>query len=640
MRSVTHLFSDMPIARKLFLASALPMLTLILLSIFTYRSVQTFSDDETDLNDVYVTQRLAEEYLRLVVDLETGFRGFLLTGEDKYLQPYRTAQNHIHQVGASLESQVQNLEEQRAQIVKVRGMVEALMADKESLIEAFKAGRPQLARHHIEEGRGRTAMLAIRHEMGAFDRLGFELLNARVQRLARDRETMVTVILGGGSAALVLMVATLQLIARSITGPLATLAKAVGSTPVGAVPTLAPTTRRDEIGNLARAIHTMSEQIRTHVATVERSEADQRRLNESLSASESKFRSLVDLAPFGIFTTTGFAITFSNRYNQELAGLDAEGGHPDAFRAAIHPEDRDRVLTEFAKAVEAGRPYETVFRFLQQDGSSRKVLSRRIPLAHQPGEPVRYQGFNIDVTALDQMQVRLSRAERLATLGQVAAGIAHEIRNPLVGIGATTRLLMDDFEATDPRRADLDVILKETKRLDRIVTQIVEYARPRELVIAPFDAADLAAESLKLLDAAVAAKRIAVTTAMPPLLPPVQGDRDHIKQVLLNLIQNAIEAMGEEGALTIAAAVSSRGGDRGMTISVTDTGRGIASKDLPHIFDPFFTSGKHTGTGLGLAICRNIVEAHSGDIQVVSEVGRGTTVRLWLPIVVRAADAD
>lgn len=640
MRSAARVFSDMPIARKLFLASAVPILTLVLLSIFTYKSVQAFSDDETDLNDVYVTQRLAEEYLRLVVDLETGFRGFLLTGEDKYLQPYRTAQNHIHQVGASLAFHVENLEEQRAQIVKVRGMVDALMSDKESLIEAFKAGRPQEARHHIEEGLGRKAMLAIRQEMGAFDRLGFELLSARVQRLTQDRETMLQVILGGGGAALVLMVATLQLIARSITGPLAGLAKAVSSMPVGAVPTLAPTTRRDEIGNLARAVHTMSEQIRTHVATLEQSEADQRRLNESLSASESKFRNLVDLAPFGIFTTTGFAITFSNRYNQELAGLDADRSQPEAFRNAIHPEDRDRVLDEFAKAVEAGRSYETVFRFVQQDGSERKVLSRRIPLPRMPGEPMRYQGFNVDVTALDQMQVRLSRAERLATLGQVAAGIAHEIRNPLVGIGATTRLLMDDFDATDPRRADLDVILKETKRLDRIVNQIVEYARPRELMVAPVDVADLVAESLKLLGAAVSAKQIVVTLAIPPLMPPVQGDRDQIKQVLLNLIQNAVEAMGVGGTLTVAAAVSSRSGDRGLTVSVSDTGCGIAPKDLPHIFDPFFTSGKHMGTGLGLAICRNILEAHSGDIQVVSDVGRGTTMRLWLPIVLREADDD
>ena len=101
------------------------------------------------------------------------------------------------------------------------------------------------------------------------------------------------------------------------------------------------------------------------------------------------------------------------------------------------------------EAVAEGEPYETVFRFLHADGTVRKVLSRRIPIRDHSGQVVMYQGFNVDITALDLMQSRLRRAERLATLGQVAAGIAHEIRNPLVGIGSTTSLLLDD---TDPNR--------------------------------------------------------------------------------------------------------------------------------------------------------------------------------------------
>ncbi|MFO0775330.1 MAG: ATP-binding protein [Nitrospiraceae bacterium] len=632
MRALIRVFTDLPIARKLFLASAVPVLTLVLLSAFTYWTVQAFSEDENALNEVYVTQRLAEEYLRLVVDLETGFRGFLLTGEDKYLQPYRMAQNHITQVGLSLEAQVAGLEEQRAQIAKVRVLVDDLMADKEAMIVAFKEGRPELARRHIEEGRGRSKMLAIRNEMGTFDRLGFELLNTRITRLAQDRDTMLRVIMGGGIAALLLMVATLHLIARSITTPLAALAKAVATAPTGAEPAMPTTERRDEIGHLARALQTMGVQIRDYVLTVERAVADQRRLNEDLSASESKYRNVVDLAPFGIFTTNGFSVTFSNRYNQQLAGLNPEGDDPEAFRRAIHPDDRERVLSEFAAAVESGRAYETVFRFRQQDGSLRKVLSRRIPLEREPGQPVQYLGFNIDITALDHMQVRLSRAERLATLGQVAAGIAHEIRNPLVGIGATTRLLMDDFDANDPRRADLDIILKETKRLDRIVNQIVEYARPRELVVLPFDLGDLVDESLKLLDAAATAKQVVVERAVAPLLPAVHGDRDQVKQVVLNLVQNAVEAMSVGGRLTLRGAVSSRGGERGIALSVADTGCGIKAEDLPHVFEPFFTSGKIKGTGLGLAICRNIVDAHGGDLQVTSELGTGTTFHLWLPL--------
>src|SRR5581483_4804493 len=101
---------------------------------------------------------------------------------------------------------------------------------------------------------------------------------------------------------------------------------------------------------------------------------------------------------------------------------------PELIRAAYHPEDRDRVLREYAEAIAQDRPYETIFRFLHKDGSVRRVLSRRIPIKDADGRTVMYQGFNIDITAVTEMQTRLSRAERLATLGQVAAGIAHEIR--------------------------------------------------------------------------------------------------------------------------------------------------------------------------------------------------------------------
>lgn len=444
---------------------------------------------------------------------------------------------------------------------------------------------------------------------------------------------MLAVILGGGLLALVLMVSTLHLIARSITGPLATLTKAVGSSPTGLVPTVPAMDRKDEIGNLTHVMHAMSAQIRDHLAVVEKSEAELRVLNQDLSASESKYRSLVDHAPFGIFTTKGMVVVFSNRHNRILAGLDPdEEGDPEAIRAAIHPEDRERVLSEFAQAVKEDRPHETVFRFLHKDGTVRKVLSRRIPIKDTDGHIVMYQGFNVDITALDQMQARLSRAERLATLGQVAAGIAHEIRNPLVGIGSTTSLLVEDTDPTDPRRADLEVILRETRRLDRIVNQIIDYARPRGLAPVLFFVSELVQEILKLLDVPLSAKRITVTCAIPPTLHQIQADRDQMEQVLLNVFQNAIEASADGSTITVTAFELTRHQDAGITITVADKGTGISAADLSHVFEPFFTRGKHQGTGLGLAICRNIIEAHGGDIQLMSEMGAGTTARIWLPL--------
>lgn len=633
MHRLLKLFSDLPIARKLFLASVIPVLTVVMLSVLTYRSVVTFSEDEGELNNIYVAQRLAAEYLRLVVDLETGFRGYVLTKQEKYLYPYRTAQDHIRNVGSLLEEKLQSQQEQRALVAKVQELVKQFAEEKEVLIENVKAGNQEKARIYIEESRGRQIMRKIRELMARLDQLEHDVLNRRLTKLYQDRNTMLTIILGGGAFALVLMISALHLIARSITGPLATLAKVVGSSPAGLVPTVPVMDRKDEIGNLTRVMHAMSAQISDHLTVVEKSETELRALNQDLSASESKYRSLVDHAPFGIFTTKGMAMVFSNRYNRILAGLDPdEEGDPEAIRSAIHPEDRDRVLSEYAKAVKEGRPYETVFRFLHKDGTVRKVLSRRIPIKDTDGRVGMYQGFNIDITALDQMQTQLSRSERLATLGQVAAGIAHEIRNPLVGIGSTTSLLVDDTDVNDPRRSDLEVILRETRRLDRIVNQIIEYAKPRELALVLFSLPDLVQEVLKLLDAPLSSKTLMVTCALPSTLPQVHADRDQIKQVLLNVFQNAIEASREGVALSVAAYPLVRNLEPGIAITVTDQGSGIAPEDLPHVFEPFFTRGKHRGTGLGLAICRNIVDAHSGDIQLTSDVGKGTTARLWLPL--------
>ncbi len=630
---MSDLLSNLPIARKLFLASVIPALTVLLLSVLTYRSVTTFSDDEGQLNDIYYSQRLASEYLRLVVDLETGFRGFVLTSQEHYLFPYRTAQDHVLNIGRTLEAQVSAYDDQRALITSVQQLVRQFIDEKETLIDAVKADHPDEARLYIEEGKGRTLMLKIRQDMGRFEHLAQTALNTKLAKLAQDRDTMLMTILGGGLFALICMVAALHLIAHSITTPLERLATAVMAADTHPIPHVPVMTRTDEIGNLSRVMHAMSSAIHSHIAALQLSEANLRQLNQDLAGSEAKYRSIVDHAPFGIFTTRGMTLVFSNRYNSLLAGLDpSEEKDPDAVRRAIHPEDRERVIEEFAQAVTEGQPYETVFRFLHADGTVRKVLSRRIPIRDHSGEVVMYQGFNVDITALDLMQSRLRRAERLATLGQVAAGIAHEIRNPLVGIGSTTSLLLDDTDPTDARRPDLAVILQETKRLDRIVNQIIDYARPREIVAFAFDMAQLVQEVMKVLDEPLTRKQATIRLSAPDAPYTIQADRDQLKQVLLNVLQNAIEASPSGGTTTVTLVQQARGVEPGLEVTVADRGTGISPTHLPHVFEPFFTSGKPQGTGLGLAICRNILEAHGGEIALDSEVGRGTTVRVWAPL--------
>ncbi|WP_447603391.1 ATP-binding protein [Nitrospira sp. Nam80] len=633
MRYLARVLKDLPIARKLLLASLIPVLTIIVLSIVTYRSVQVFSEDEEQLNNLYLTQKRAAEYMRLVVDMETGFRGYVMTKQTRYLHPYRRAQESTPLVGQALLESVYDAEPQRKIIINVQRLVAQLFKEKDEIIEEVKAGHVDMALRYVEAGRGRAIMVTIREEMSQFDHLEQEALHVRLAKIAQDRDAMVSVFLGGGSLALVLMILALHLIGRSITTPLVALARAVGSASTKPITNVPATDRQDEIGNLARVIHMMSVQLGEHLARMEESEAELRALNQNLSASESKYRSLVDHAPFGIFTTQGMAITFSNRYNQLLAGLNPDSKDaPDEFRQWIHPDDRDRVLNEFAEAVRENRPYETIFRFVHLDGTIRKVLSRRIPIQDEQGRTVMYQGFNIDISALDQMQAQLRRAERLATLGQFAAGIAHEIRNPLVGIGSTTALLLDDTAPDDPRRGDLEIIFREIHRLDRIVNQIVDHARPRAIAPSWFSMSDVVHGAFKLLETTLTEKHLVVSCQLSSNLPPIHADPDQIKQVLLNVFQNAIEASREGGAITVTASEQARGSEAGVGIAVMDQGRGISHEDLSHVFEPFFTLGKRRGTGLGLAICRNIIELHGGDIALASEQGKGTTVSIWLPL--------
>lgn len=626
-------FNNLPIEKKLLLVSFIPILAIGLLSIVTFNSVQTFSEDEDRLNKVYHVQTTAAEYMRLIVDLETGFRGFVLTLQPKFLKPYHAAKQRVLQVGQALAQMVKPDLDQHAEIIKTQSLVQALMEDKDRLIERATQGHPEEAVQYIEAGAGRQVMLAIREDIANFDRREVEILRETLERTSNDRGYLLSVIIGGGSLALIPMVLVLRLLAQSIAGPLVNLAKTVENRPGGTIPEVQILDRGDEIGDLTRVMHEMSQQIREYITQIQTSEAELRTLNIDLSTSESKYRGIVDHAPFGIFTAKQGEIIFSNRHNWVLAGRRTDDTpSPGEIWDAIHPDDREHVFQAFSNASAQYIPFESVFRFLHPNGTVHNILSRAIPIQDAEGHELLYQGFNVDITALEQMREKLNRSEKLATLGQVAAGIAHEIRNPLVGIGSTTSLLMEDFSPQSPQHEDLSTILKETRRLDRIVNQIVEYARPRELIPTAFDMPALVKETMELIDTSIEKKQIQCSVTGEPTLPVLEADRDQMKQILLNAFQNAIDALPPKGELHVEVKEKTRGGMKGLVTNIQDNGKGIPASDLLKIFDPFFTSGKERGTGLGLAICRNIIEAHGGNIHATSELGVGTVLSMWLPL--------
>lgn len=251
--------------------------------------------------------------------------------------------------------------------------------------------------------------------------------------------------------------------------------------------------------------------------------------------------------------------------------------------------------------------------------------------ANQAGMAI--ENANTYAELLDKMsrlrsaQARMVHAENLATIGRMAAHVAHEIRNPLTTIGGFARSIIKHPDRPDRIQSSAEVIVEEVKRLESILSQVMDFSRPARPEFSTCDLAELLKKTAAEQAQALQGRGVAVDLDIDAGVPPVQADGEKLKQVIINLVRNAAEAMPGGGAVALGL----RREGLGVQISVTDTGPGIAPKVLEKIFSPFFTT-KPDGTGLGLAVSRKIVEDHGGKLLVRSEIGHGTTFTLDLPV--------
>ena len=229
----------------------------------------------------------------------------------------------------------------------------------------------------------------------------------------------------------------------------------------------------------------------------------------------------------------------------------------------------------------------------------------------------------------ERLHARLSEIERLATTGELAAGMAHEIRNPLAAIVNATALLTDEVGLTREERANtVSAIRIEARRLNRILSDFLHFARPQEARRTPGDIREVVQHVSSLIrDDHARAPRVEVKVAVDPAVPRFAFDRDQVTQVLWNVALNGVQAMNGRGRLSLE--VARQNGD--VALAVTDTGPGIPREMLARVFEPFY-SGKSNGSGLGLTIAERIVAAHGGRIEIDSTPGRGTRVTLLFPL--------
>jgi signal transduction histidine kinase len=228
----------------------------------------------------------------------------------------------------------------------------------------------------------------------------------------------------------------------------------------------------------------------------------------------------------------------------------------------------------------------------------------------------------------------LVQAEHLATMGELAAGVAHEIRNPLAGIAGAIEIITKDFPKDHPDRDVLEDLRQEVHRIEKVLNDLLVYARPKPPQFGRVDLKETVAHTLHLARQQTHTKRVEFSIQIPPGLPAFLMDSEQLHQVLLNLVLNGIQAIENEGKITVAARVQNSGAPNRpdlMEIAVSDTGPGIPPENLERIFRPFYTT-KRGGTGLGLSLCRRIISQHGGTLTVESEPHKGSRFIIRLPL--------
>ena len=337
-------------------------------------------------------------------------------------------------------------------------------------------------------------------------------------------------------------------------------------------------------------------------------------------------------------------VTVFNREAEQITGLDA-ATVLDQDIDRLPPDLRDTLRVTLASGERHENPEVPL-------GSGERSLIARVSSSVFHGEDGQRLGALMvltDITALKRLEAQIRRSDRLASLGTLSAGMAHEIKNPLVSIKTFTQLLPERYHDSDFRETFSNLIGHEIDRIDSLVNQLLRFARPAKPLLKPMHAHEVLEKSLMLVGHRLYQKEIKLSRTWSAEVDTLRADADQLEQVFLNFFLNAMEAMKDGGELSVATEIrsadnwvgrangtSARNGNGGvyevLRITIRDNGEGIRSEDLGHVFDPFFTT-KDYGTGLGLSVVHGIIQEHGGQIEVESELSKGTAFHISLPLV-------
>jgi len=352
------------------------------------------------------------------------------------------------------------------------------------------------------------------------------------------------------------------------------------------------------------------------------------------------YANIIDSVGDGVIVLdAGGKISLMNPAAEEITGVSRRQAQGNRFAALF---TGDRLLIDMVEKTAATgmtiSDHENVV--LKRSGHLTPVSATTSPLLLETGERIGAILVLRDLTNIRDLERAVRQADRLSTLGTLAAGLAHEIKNPLGGIKGAAQLLEQELPEEGGLRDYTRVMIKEVRRVNRIVEELLELASPRKIKLERVNLHKTIGDIMILQKRAASGKNIAFRQQFDPSIPPILGDEALLTQLFLNLIKNAVEAVDEEGTVQVTSRVVS---DYSMTqnwerrsrmvaLEVSDDGPGMEKELMEHLFTPFLTT-KAKGTGLGLAICQKIVLEHRGMIKVESERSKGTTFTVMLPLI-------
>ncbi|MFQ5911754.1 MAG: ATP-binding protein [Nitrospinota bacterium] len=347
-------------------------------------------------------------------------------------------------------------------------------------------------------------------------------------------------------------------------------------------------------------------------------------VDRTLHRMQGYVRRILESLEEGLITLDGQGrVTTVNRAGSQLLGAT-----PDQVQGVSHGDvfaSRQNEGPASLMGLSSARNQE--FRLRRMDGKTIPVSVTGSPLLESAVEGGGTVLLFRDLREVQRLQAEVTRHERLASVGRLAAGVAHEIRNPLSSIRGFAQYFQSKFRPDSDERGYAKTIVEEVDRLNRVVTELLDFARPLEPRFQQTDLEEVVGHALELVASQAQGRGVRIDLQNPqaPILHTI--DPDQMVHALLNIFLNSLQAMTQGGTLSVRVG---RSEEDGATISICDTGPGIPEEDLPRLFDPFFTT-KPSGTGLGLAVVHRVIEAHDGDVQVESRPGEGTTVRVTLP---------